>query len=259
MWLLIWQEVIIKLPWPFSSSLLYNMTQCCVILCYLCVYPKELSFSLICLLRLISSLVFFSCAGCNDLVASGRDRKPNALVQVAVIDPHKQHLLSLACTEIVEVRHLSLSHTQPPSDSSRPLMLVVFLCLWVTGSWLVFCPSLPALLFLNLFPPVWFTQLEQTMSVNLLFPVTVETWHPHGSVCSSQYIRVQYVLVGLIVYWVGVTYCERLFVLFDLFKISLYYLLCGSAVAKATVTQVFFGQQQLPPVPPWNTHLHACA
>ncbi|XP_042340411.1 type II inositol 3,4-bisphosphate 4-phosphatase [Plectropomus leopardus] len=45
--------------------------------------------------------VEFSLA-CNDLVASGRDRKPNALVQVAVIDPHKQHLVSHACTEIVE-------------------------------------------------------------------------------------------------------------------------------------------------------------
>ncbi|TMS23216.1 Type II inositol 3,4-bisphosphate 4-phosphatase, partial [Larimichthys crocea] len=41
-------------------------------------------------------------AACNDLVASGRDRKPNALVQVAVIDPHKQHLVSHTCTEIVE-------------------------------------------------------------------------------------------------------------------------------------------------------------
>nr|XP_040041567.1 type II inositol 3,4-bisphosphate 4-phosphatase isoform X1 [Gasterosteus aculeatus aculeatus] len=39
---------------------------------------------------------------CNDLVASGSDRKPNALVQVAVIDPHKQHLISHTCTEIVE-------------------------------------------------------------------------------------------------------------------------------------------------------------
>ncbi|XP_068444904.1 type II inositol 3,4-bisphosphate 4-phosphatase isoform X3 [Clinocottus analis] len=45
--------------------------------------------------------VEFSLA-CNDLVASGSDRKPNALVQVAVIDPHKQHLVSHACTEIVE-------------------------------------------------------------------------------------------------------------------------------------------------------------
>ncbi|KAL6110834.1 inpp4b [Pungitius sinensis] len=39
---------------------------------------------------------------CNDLVASGSDRQPNALVQVAVIDPHKQHLISQTCTEIVE-------------------------------------------------------------------------------------------------------------------------------------------------------------
>ncbi|XP_034043427.1 type II inositol 3,4-bisphosphate 4-phosphatase [Thalassophryne amazonica] len=45
--------------------------------------------------------VEFSLA-CNNLVASGRDGKPNALVQVAVIDPNKQHLISHACTEIVE-------------------------------------------------------------------------------------------------------------------------------------------------------------
>nr|XP_020447441.1 type II inositol 3,4-bisphosphate 4-phosphatase isoform X4 [Monopterus albus] len=45
--------------------------------------------------------VEFSLA-CNDLVALGRDRKPSALVQVAVIDPHKQHLISHTCTEIVE-------------------------------------------------------------------------------------------------------------------------------------------------------------
>ncbi|CAB1436390.1 unnamed protein product [Pleuronectes platessa] len=46
---------------------------------------------------------------CNDLVASGRDRKPNALVQVAVIDPHQQHLVTQACTEIVEAYHFSSS------------------------------------------------------------------------------------------------------------------------------------------------------
>uniref|UniRef100_A0A7N8YPR9 Inositol polyphosphate-4-phosphatase type II B n=1 Tax=Mastacembelus armatus TaxID=205130 RepID=A0A7N8YPR9_9TELE len=48
------------------------------------------------------SFPLFVSPACNDLVASGRDRKPNALVQVAVIDPHKQHLVSHACTEIVE-------------------------------------------------------------------------------------------------------------------------------------------------------------
>ncbi|CAF91467.1 unnamed protein product, partial [Tetraodon nigroviridis] len=39
---------------------------------------------------------------CNDLVASGSDRKPNALVQVSVIDPRKQHVICHGCTEIVE-------------------------------------------------------------------------------------------------------------------------------------------------------------
>lgn len=56
-------------------------------------------------------LLLFLSAACNDLVALGRDRKPNALVQVAVIDPHKQHLVSHACTEIVEVRHLIHTNT----------------------------------------------------------------------------------------------------------------------------------------------------
>lgn len=56
-------------------------------------------------------LLLFLSAACNDLVALGRDRKPNALVQVAVIDPHKQHLVSHGCTEIVEVRHHTHIHT----------------------------------------------------------------------------------------------------------------------------------------------------
>uniref|UniRef100_G3PYW0 Inositol polyphosphate-4-phosphatase type II B n=1 Tax=Gasterosteus aculeatus aculeatus TaxID=481459 RepID=G3PYW0_GASAC len=51
---------------------------------------------------ILSSLHRLFSVACNDLVASGSDRKPNALVQVAVIDPHKQHLISHTCTEIVE-------------------------------------------------------------------------------------------------------------------------------------------------------------
>lgn len=90
----------------------------------------------------------FLCVACNDLVASGRDRKPNALVQVAVIDPHKQHLVSHACTEIVEVRHHT--HTHHPLACLRPMMFVVLPYLWVTKSPLVFSPSLSALLSINL-------------------------------------------------------------------------------------------------------------
>ncbi|KAF7653743.1 hypothetical protein LDENG_00079180 [Lucifuga dentata] len=70
--------------------------------------------------------VEFSLA-CNDLVASGRDRKPNALVQVAVIDPHKQHLISHACTEIVEANRDPLfltGVTFPPEYPASPESLV---------------------------------------------------------------------------------------------------------------------------------------
>ncbi|XP_077427887.1 type II inositol 3,4-bisphosphate 4-phosphatase isoform X2 [Vanacampus margaritifer] len=45
--------------------------------------------------------VEFSLA-CNDLVTLGRDGTPNAVVHVAVVDPHKDHMVSHACTEIVE-------------------------------------------------------------------------------------------------------------------------------------------------------------
>lgn len=66
---------------------------------------------------------------CSDLVASGRDRKPNALVQVAVIDPHKQHLVSQACTEIVEVRQ----HTHAPSSVALyDLWGLLFCCVSVS-------------------------------------------------------------------------------------------------------------------------------
>uniref|UniRef100_A0AAQ5Z4X8 Phosphatidylinositol-3,4-bisphosphate 4-phosphatase n=1 Tax=Amphiprion ocellaris TaxID=80972 RepID=A0AAQ5Z4X8_AMPOC len=57
---------------------------------------------------------------CNDLVASGRDRKPNALVQVAVIDPYKQHLVSQACTEIVEANKDPLFLTGVAFPSEYP-------------------------------------------------------------------------------------------------------------------------------------------
>ncbi|XP_019717505.1 type II inositol 3,4-bisphosphate 4-phosphatase isoform X1 [Hippocampus comes] len=45
--------------------------------------------------------VEFSLA-CNDLLTSGPDGTPNTVVHVAVADPHKDRLLSHACTEIVE-------------------------------------------------------------------------------------------------------------------------------------------------------------
>ncbi|KAM3865022.1 type II inositol 3,4-bisphosphate 4-phosphatase [Diretmus argenteus] len=64
---------------------------------------------------------------CNDLVASGRDRKPNALVQVAVIDPHEQYLVSHACTEIVEANRDPLfltGVTFPPEYPASPETLV---------------------------------------------------------------------------------------------------------------------------------------
>ncbi|XP_035492162.2 type II inositol 3,4-bisphosphate 4-phosphatase isoform X2 [Scophthalmus maximus] len=63
--------------------------------------------------------VEFSLA-CNDLVASGRDRKPNALVQVAVIDPHTQHLVTQACTEIVEANKDPLFLTGVTFPSEYP-------------------------------------------------------------------------------------------------------------------------------------------
>nr|KAG7486810.1 type II inositol 3,4-bisphosphate 4-phosphatase isoform X2 [Solea senegalensis] len=65
------------------------------------------------------SQVEFSLA-CNDLVATGRDRKPNALVQVAVIDPHKQHLVTQACTEIVEANKDPLFLTGVTFPSEYP-------------------------------------------------------------------------------------------------------------------------------------------
>ncbi|XP_076003920.1 type II inositol 3,4-bisphosphate 4-phosphatase isoform X1 [Genypterus blacodes] len=70
--------------------------------------------------------VEFSLA-CSDLVVSGRDRKPNALVQVAVIDPHKQHLISHTSTEIVEANRDPLfltGVTFPPEYPASPETLV---------------------------------------------------------------------------------------------------------------------------------------
>uniref|UniRef100_A0A4W6EWU1 Inositol polyphosphate-4-phosphatase type II B n=1 Tax=Lates calcarifer TaxID=8187 RepID=A0A4W6EWU1_LATCA len=48
------------------------------------------------------------------------DRKPNALVQVAVIDPHKQHLVTHACTEIVEANKDPLFLTGVTFPSEYP-------------------------------------------------------------------------------------------------------------------------------------------
>uniref|UniRef100_A0A8L0DW77 phosphatidylinositol-3,4-bisphosphate 4-phosphatase n=1 Tax=Oncorhynchus mykiss TaxID=8022 RepID=A0A8L0DW77_ONCMY len=64
---------------------------------------------------------------CRDLIGSGRDRKPNALVQVAVIDPREQYLVSHACTEIVEGSRDPLfltGVTFPPEYPASPETLV---------------------------------------------------------------------------------------------------------------------------------------
>uniref|UniRef100_A0AAQ5ZLL8 Phosphatidylinositol-3,4-bisphosphate 4-phosphatase n=1 Tax=Amphiprion ocellaris TaxID=80972 RepID=A0AAQ5ZLL8_AMPOC len=79
-------------------------------------YPKGLSSPLIfhplLLPSLLSSPSVFS--------PSSRDRKPNALVQVAVIDPYKQHLVSQACTEIVEANKDPLFLTGVAFPSEYP-------------------------------------------------------------------------------------------------------------------------------------------
>ncbi|XP_034146807.1 type II inositol 3,4-bisphosphate 4-phosphatase-like [Esox lucius] len=67
---------------------------------------------------------------CLNLIGCGRDRKPNALIQVAVIDPREQYLVSHTCTEIVEGRGkqetpLFLTGvTFPPEYSASPETLV---------------------------------------------------------------------------------------------------------------------------------------
>ncbi|XP_033985420.1 type II inositol 3,4-bisphosphate 4-phosphatase isoform X3 [Trematomus bernacchii] len=57
---------------------------------------------------------------CTDLLPPGRDRKPNALVQVSVIDPHKQLLVSHACTEIVDANKDPLFLTGVTFPSEYP-------------------------------------------------------------------------------------------------------------------------------------------
>uniref|UniRef100_A0A3P8X014 phosphatidylinositol-3,4-bisphosphate 4-phosphatase n=1 Tax=Cynoglossus semilaevis TaxID=244447 RepID=A0A3P8X014_CYNSE len=64
---------------------------------------------------------------CNDLVASGRDRKPSALIQVAVIDPHELNLVTQTCTEVVEANKDPLfltGVTFPPDYHVSPETLV---------------------------------------------------------------------------------------------------------------------------------------
>ncbi|KAL1023759.1 hypothetical protein UPYG_G00045740 [Umbra pygmaea] len=64
---------------------------------------------------------------CMDLIGCGRDRKPNALVQVAVIDPREQNLVAHACTEIVEACRDPLfltGVTFPPEYPASPETLV---------------------------------------------------------------------------------------------------------------------------------------
>uniref|UniRef100_A0AAQ5ZE88 phosphatidylinositol-3,4-bisphosphate 4-phosphatase n=1 Tax=Amphiprion ocellaris TaxID=80972 RepID=A0AAQ5ZE88_AMPOC len=57
---------------------------------------------------------------CQGGVLLAKDRKPNALVQVAVIDPYKQHLVSQACTEIVEANKDPLFLTGVAFPSEYP-------------------------------------------------------------------------------------------------------------------------------------------
>ena len=138
-------------------------------------------------LSLSPSLSHFFAVACNDLVASGRDRKPNALVQVAVIDPHKQHLVTQACTEIVEVRPLTHTHTQththtetrPPSSPCLSLTFDVCCFASPLGHLLLVgvrsisvCPFLSLNFFLF---PIWVREVEQTMRINLLLLVIVES------------------------------------------------------------------------------------
>uniref|UniRef100_A0A3Q2P1Z1 phosphatidylinositol-3,4-bisphosphate 4-phosphatase n=1 Tax=Fundulus heteroclitus TaxID=8078 RepID=A0A3Q2P1Z1_FUNHE len=68
----------------------------------------------------VSFVLQTSWAACNDLPASGRDRKPNALVQVAVIDPQRQQLVFHACTEIVEANKDPLFLTGVTFPSEYP-------------------------------------------------------------------------------------------------------------------------------------------
>ncbi|XP_057700263.1 type II inositol 3,4-bisphosphate 4-phosphatase isoform X2 [Corythoichthys intestinalis] len=64
---------------------------------------------------------------CNNLVASSQDRMPNSVVHVAVVDPHKDHPVSLACTEIVEASKdpcFLTGVTFPPDRPATPEMVV---------------------------------------------------------------------------------------------------------------------------------------
>uniref|UniRef100_A0A672IBQ3 Inositol polyphosphate-4-phosphatase type II B n=1 Tax=Salarias fasciatus TaxID=181472 RepID=A0A672IBQ3_SALFA len=107
----------------------------CVIYCHFSVCgPMSHRCSYICVLKIIflphlilfasflSSPAFFpSSSSLLPLVPSlPLDRKPNALVQVAVIDPHKQSLVSHACTEIVEANKDPLFLTGVTFPSEYP-------------------------------------------------------------------------------------------------------------------------------------------
>uniref|UniRef100_A0A673VM00 phosphatidylinositol-3,4-bisphosphate 4-phosphatase n=1 Tax=Salmo trutta TaxID=8032 RepID=A0A673VM00_SALTR len=104
-------------PPPFINSLF---------LLHLSLSSPTLSFSLsvfLCVCVCVSS----PSPECRDLIGSGRDRKPNALVQVAVIDPREQYLVSHACTEIVEGSRDPLfltGVTFPPEYPASPETLV---------------------------------------------------------------------------------------------------------------------------------------
>lgn len=181
---------------------------------------------------------FFSLA-CNDLVASGSDRKPNALVQVDVIDRHKKHLFSPACTEIVEVRPHAHVHTSSP----WPLVFVVLLHFWVTGSWFMCSLSLSALLFLNLFflssdPLKWNRQWAST------FYFLWQSTHLKELVMTLN----PYNLSACIV-------CVRGFLYSLTFNASF---ITSSVTVLLEAHKCFFGGGTAAPVPLWNAHLHTC-
>uniref|UniRef100_A0AAZ3NX27 phosphatidylinositol-3,4-bisphosphate 4-phosphatase n=1 Tax=Oncorhynchus tshawytscha TaxID=74940 RepID=A0AAZ3NX27_ONCTS len=95
-------------------------------------YSEDTSLRNSCKTFFYPSTTLTSCPGnggvvCRDLIGSGRDRTPNALVQVAVIDPREQYLVSQACTEIVEGSRDPLfltGVTFPPEYPASPETLV---------------------------------------------------------------------------------------------------------------------------------------
>lgn len=236
----------------YHVSLIYYhiLSICDPVLCDLCpswwiISPFSslifiLPFSSLLSLSIVSSslspsLPLFLSVACNDLVASGRDRKPNALVQVAVIDPHKQHLVSHACTEIVEVRQHTYTHTCTIlSLALSDLWCLLFCC--VSGSpdpgWcsLHLCPSISVCPpFSQPFPPT-LDSLNWNRQWALTFYFLWQSRHLKALVCDSKSVPSlsMYSILWFCVCWwshrVRVFFCS----------------LTSLNASKATGTQVFF-------------------